>query len=146
MHRAVRGHGFAIAPSSGLDGILHRHRGGCRATPGGSFQRRCNDHCTHKGAGGIVHCHQLSVRSQHTVFCTLSAGSPAHYDLHRLWAIRRLLRHKLPVFARHQHKLGDLRALSKGADAAVQHRFASQIKAELIKTHAGRGARRHQYC
>ena len=93
-----------------------------------------------------MHCHQFSVRSHHTVFCALGAGSPARYDLHRLWAIRRLLRHKIPVFACHQHKLGDLRALGKGADTAVQHRFASQIKTELIKTHAGRAARRHQYC
>ena len=93
-----------------------------------------------------MHRHQFSVRCQHTVFCALGAGSPARYDLHRLWAVRRLLRHKIPVFARHQHKLGDLRALGKGADAAVQHRFAPQIKTELIKAHAGRGARRHQYC
>ena len=146
VHRAVRGHGFAIAPGGGLDGILHRHRRGCCAAPGGSFQRRCNDRRTHKGAGGIVHRHQFSVRCQHAVFCALGAGSPARYDLHRLWAVRRLLRHKLPVFACHQHNLGDLRTLSKGTDTAVQHRFTSQIKAELIKTHAGRAARRHQYC
>ena len=146
LHRAVRGHSLAIAPGSGLDGILHRHRRGCCAAPGSCFQRRRNDRRAHKGAGGIVHRHQFSVRCQHTVFCALGAGSPARYDLHRLWAVRRLLRHKIPVFARHQHKLGDLRALGKGADAAVQHRFAPQIKTELIKTHAGRAARRHQYC
>ena len=92
-----------------------------------------------------MHRHQLSVCCQHTVFCALGTGSSTRYDLHRLWAIRRLLRHEIPVFACHQHKLGDLRALGKGADAAVQHRFVPQIKAELIKTHAGRGARRHQY-
>ncbi len=84
-----------------------------------------------------MHSHQLPVGCQHAILGALGAGGTTGHDLHRLGAADGLLLHESTVFARHQHDLADLRALVKSADAAVQHRFAAQVKAELVEPHPG---------
>ena len=92
-----------------------------------------------------MHGHQLPVGCQHAILGALGAGGTTGHDLHRLGAADGLLLHESTVFARHQHDLADLRALVKSADAAVQHRFAAQVKAELVEPHPGGRTCRHQH-
>ena len=51
---------------------------------------------------------------------------------------------KCPVLPGHQNDLADQRTLRKGPDAPLHHGLPAQIKAELIKPHAGGGPCRHQ--
>ena len=142
-HALLR-HGLAIAPHSPLDGILYRHGGGGSTAGSGCFQRRRDDSLTDKGTGGIMDSHQLSVGGQHAVLRALGAGRAALHHLHRLCAGRGLLFQKCPVLPGHQNDLADQRTLRKGADAPLHHGLPAQIKAELVKPHAGGGTCRHQ--
>ncbi len=137
-------HSFAVAPHSPLDGILYRHGGGGSTAGSGCFQRRRDDSLTDKGTGGIMDSHQLSVGGQHAVLRALGAGRAALHHLHRLCAGRSLLFQKRPVLPGHQNDLADQRTLRKGADAPLHHGLPAQIKAELVKPHAGGGPCRHQ--
>ena len=137
-------HSFAVAPHSPLDGILYRHGGGGSTAGSGCFQRRRDDSLTDKGTGGIMDSHQLSVGGQHAVLRALGTGRAALYHLHRLCAGRGLLFQKCPVLPGHQNDLADQRTLRKGADAPLHHGLPAQIKAELVKPHAGGGPCRHQ--
>ena len=142
-HAMLR-HSFAVAPHSPLDGILYRHGGGGSTAGSGCFQRRRDDSLTDKGTGGIMDSHQLSVGGQHAVLRALGAGRAALYHLHRLCAGRGLLFQKFPVLPGHQNDLADQRTLRKGPDAPLHHGLPAQIKAELVKPHAGGGPCRHQ--
>ena len=146
VHKAGIRHGLSVAARCSLDGILYRYGRCSCAAPGRCFQRCCDDGLTDEGSCRVVHCHKLPCCRQHAVFCALSAGGAARYDLHRLCAVCCLLLHKGAVLTGHQHDLRDKRVLFKRADAAVQHGLAAQIKAELVKAHACGRPRRHQYC
>ena len=145
VHKAGFRHRFAVTGHGLLDGVLDRHCRGGGSAAGSGFQHRRDDGRAHKGPGCVVHGHQLPVGCQHAILGALGAGGTTGHDLHRLGAADGLLLHESTVFARHQHDLADLRALVKSADAAVQHRFTAQVKAELVEPHPGGRTCRHQH-
>ena len=144
LHHTFRRDLFAIAPGGLLDGVFHGHRRGSGPAFCSGFHHGLNDRLAHKGTSRIVDGHQLSMGGQHTVFGALGPGGTALHHLHGLCAGSGLRLNVFAVLARHQNDLAHQRALLKRADAPAQHGLPAQIKTELVKSHPGGGACRHQ--